>query len=105
MNKDYELLTMSNIPHKNDLRCSSVTPSSNPRKEKVEDYETVSIKFKNKEDIINVASDMLIMAQHPSMNNEESMLNLTAYRNRGKNIKGHHVTITLYKKKDKNNIV
>ena len=75
------------------LRCHSMTPSANPQKEKVSDYDTVAITFSSKEDVIRAATAMLALVDCEEMNDERTKIILKADRKPSKNLPGHSLSI------------
>ena len=81
------------------LRCHTMTPSANPQKKLVEDYDTVAIVFKDKEDVIRAATAMLALADCDEMNDESTTIILKADRKPSVKKTGHTLSVVRQQKK------
>jgi hypothetical protein len=81
------------------LRCHSMTPSANPQKKLVADYDTVAIVFKDKENAIRVASAILSLALADEMDDDKTTIIVKANRKPMVKEDGHSMTVTRQQKK------
>jgi hypothetical protein len=81
------------------LRCHTMTPSANPQKKLVADYDTVAIVFKDKADVVRAATAMLALADSDEMNDEKTTIILKADRKPSVKKEGHSLSIVRQQKK------
>ncbi|HUS48913.1 MAG TPA: hypothetical protein VMZ91_02005 [Candidatus Paceibacterota bacterium] len=92
MNK---IITTKTMNSKTGFRCHKITPSvGNNRKKLVSDYNSRAIIFKNKADVIRVATAMLSLADTEEMEQEDTTLNITVMTNKH-NEHGYSVTVVI----------
>lgn len=81
------------------FKCHSMTPSANPQKKLVEDYDTVCITFSTKEDVVRAATAMLALADCDEMDDEKTTIILKANRKPCVRTVGHSLSIVRQQKK------
>lgn len=90
-----KLTSTKKMTSRTGFRCHAVTPSaSNPKKRLVSDYTSRAIIFRDKENVIRVATAMLALADTEKMEQENTTLNLTVMIEKH-NEDGYSITVNL----------
>ena len=90
---------IKNMKRRMNCKCYDVCPSAtNPRKTLIKDYSSRAIIFKDKEDIIKVATAMLVAADTEEIEQENKLLHITVYTKKNPNQngqKGYNVEVSI----------
>jgi type II secretory pathway component GspD/PulD (secretin) len=87
--------------HGEGLKCHSMTPSANPQKKLVADYDTNAIILKGKRQIVRAATKLLEHADRPGIDDDDVTVIMKVDRKPCVKTEGHRLNIVLQRKKQK----
>lgn len=90
-----KLISVKTMKSRTGFRCYGMCPTPvNPKKELIKDYDSRSLIFKNKADVIRVATAMLSLADTEEMEDDRVTMHITAMASKH-NEDGYSVTVNL----------